>query len=95
MLTRISGFDESMRNQVIRAMSMDHGIACNVHYKPLPMLSAYKKLGFSIDDFPNAYNMYRNEVSLPCHTLLSLDDVEYIVSSYLKVINSMNMEVVR
>ena len=57
------------------------GVATNVHYKPLPMLTAYKNLGFNIKDFPNAYNVYKNEVTLPLHTLLSDDDVNYVVTS--------------
>ena len=54
-------------------------MACNVHYKPLPMFTAYKNMGFDIKDYPNAFNMYKNEITLPLHTLLSDDDVEYVV----------------
>ncbi|MEG0782643.1 DegT/DnrJ/EryC1/StrS family aminotransferase [Carnobacterium sp.] len=66
------------RNYFIEQMA-NAGIACNVHYKPLPMFSAYKKLGFDIRDYPNAYNLYCNEVTLPLHTLLTKPELEYIV----------------
>ena len=54
------------------------GVACNVHYKPLPMFTAYKQIGFDIENFPNAYSQYANEITLPLHTLLSDGDVEYV-----------------
>jgi dTDP-4-amino-4,6-dideoxygalactose transaminase len=57
------------------------GIACNVHYKPLPMMTAYKNLGFDIKEYPNAYKQYANEITLPLHTLLSDEDVEYVCKS--------------
>jgi dTDP-4-amino-4,6-dideoxygalactose transaminase len=83
-LVRLLGKDEDYRNRVIGKMA-DKGIATNVHYKPLPMHSAYKKLGFEITDFPNAFDMYRNEITLPLHTLLTDREVEYVADS-LKVI---------
>ena len=61
-------------------------IACNVHYKPLPMMTAYKALGFGIADYPNAYNLFVNEVTLPLHTRLSGEDVEYVISNYVDII---------
>lgn len=64
----------------------EQGIACNVHYKPLPMLTAYKKLGFKIEDYKSAYEFYKNEITLPLHTLLSKKDVEYIISSLRKLL---------
>ncbi len=76
-LTRIPNIDETKRNIIIIKMA-ETGIACNVHYKPLPMLTAYKNLGFDIKDYPNAYNQYTNEITLPLHTLLSDDDLEYV-----------------
>ena len=76
-LTRIPGIDETKRNEIIAKMA-EKGIACNVHYKPLPMLTAYKNLGFNIKNFPNAYQQYANEITLPLHTLLSDEDVEYV-----------------
>jgi dTDP-4-amino-4,6-dideoxygalactose transaminase len=73
------------RNRVIEQMA-ERGIACNVHYKPLPMMTAYKNLGFDIADYPNAYAQYVNEVTLPLHTRLSDEDVEYIISNFLEII---------
>lgn len=83
-LTRISGISESKRNDIIIKMA-ERGIATNVHYKPLPMHTAYKKLGFSIDDYPNAYCMYCNEITLPLHTLLTDDEIDYIINNYLEI----------
>lgn len=79
-LVRLDGKNEAQRNKLIELMAQK-GVATNVHYKPLPMLTAYKNLGFNIKDFPNAYNVYKNEVTLPLHTLLSDDDVNYVVTS--------------
>lgn len=80
-ITRLLGKDEEFRNKFIQKMS-ESGIATNVHYKPLPMLTAYKNIGFDIKNFPNAFNMYKNEVTLPLHTLLTNDEVEYIIKTY-------------
>ena len=77
-MVRIPGISEDERNEIIMKMA-EAGVACNVHYKPLPMLTAYKNLGFDITDYPNAYNQYVNEITLPLHTLLSDEDVEYII----------------
>ena len=63
-----------------------YGINTNVHYKPLPMMTAYKKLGWDIKDFPNAYDYYKNLITLPLHTLLSDEDVEYVIHNYKQVI---------
>ena len=79
-LLRIDGYGEEERNHLIQKMA-EAGIACNVHYKPLPMMTAYKNLGFNIEDFPNAYDQYKNEVTLPLHTLLSDEEVEYVCSN--------------
>lgn len=79
-LTRIPGISEEERNYIILKMA-DAGIACNVHYKPLPMFTAYKKLGFDIKDYPNSYKQYANEISLPLHTLLSNEDINYVIST--------------
>lgn len=76
-LMRLNGIDENRRNQIISYLA-EQGIGCNVHYKPLPMHTAYKNLGFDIKDFPNSYNQYKNEISLPLHTLLSDEQVEYV-----------------
>ena len=87
MLTRVKGIDVDRRNEIIIKLA-ELGISSNVHYKPLPMHTAYKNLGFDIKDYPNAYNMYKNEITLPLHTLLSNDDVEYICNEYNKILNS-------
>lgn len=65
----------------------ERGIACNVHYKPLPMLSAYKNLGFDIKDYPNAYNRFINEITLPLHTKLSDEDVDYIIENFKEIVS--------
>ncbi|MGI6549649.1 MAG: DegT/DnrJ/EryC1/StrS family aminotransferase [Syntrophomonadales bacterium] len=62
------------------------GVATNVHYKPLPMFTAYKNLGFDIKNYPNAFDMYKNEITLPLHTLLSDEDVEYVIQSFKRII---------
>lgn len=80
-ITRLLGKDEKFRNKFIEKMA-EAGIATNVHYKPLAMLTAYKNMGFDVKDFPNAYNMYKNEVTLPLHTLLTDDEVEYVAKTY-------------
>lgn len=80
-LVRLNGKNEQDRNRLIELMAQK-GVATNVHYKPLPMLTAYKNLGFDIKNFPNAYNMYKNEVTLPLHTLLTDDDVDYVINSF-------------
>lgn len=80
-ITRVKGIDEKCRNEIIIKMGQK-GVPCNVHYKPLPMFTAYKNLGFDIKDYPNAYSAYINEITLPLHTLLSDEDVEYIIDSY-------------
>lgn len=84
-LTRLLGFTDEQRRDVIIKMA-ERGISCNVHYKPLPMMTAYKALGFDIKDFPNAYNLFVNEVTLPLHTRLSDEDVEYVIENYVEVI---------
>lgn len=76
-LLRLKGKDEAFRNNVITKMA-EKGIATNVHYKPLPMHSAYKNLGFIMEDYPNACDMYKNEITLPLHTLMTDEDIEYV-----------------
>src|SRR5690606_11752914 len=80
-LTRIPNINEEQRNEMIVKMA-EVGVACNVHYKPLPMFTAYKNLGFDIKDYPSAYNQYVNEITLPLNTLLSDSDVEYVMDSF-------------
>ena len=84
-LVRLLGEDVEYRNAVIERMA-ERGIACNVHYKPLPMMTAYKNLGFDIVDYPNAYNQYHNEITLPLHTSLSYEDVAYVFSNFVDII---------
>jgi len=87
-LTRLLGRTDEERRSVIVKMA-ERGIACNVHYKPLPMMTAYKALGFDIINFPNAYNLFVNEVTLPLHTRLTDEDVEYVISNYVDIIKSL------
>ena len=84
-LVRLLGKDSEYRNEVIRKMA-ERGIACNVHYKPLPMMTAYKNLGFDIKDYPNAYRQFENEVTLPLHTRLTDEDVEYVIGNFVEVL---------
>lgn len=87
-ITRLLGRTERERRDVIVKMA-ERGIACNVHYKPLPMMTAYKALGFDIKDFPNAYDLFVNEVTLPLHTRLTDEDVEYVISNYVGIIKNL------
>jgi len=84
-LARIPNISEGERNEIIIRMAED-GISTNVHYKPLPMFTAYMNLGFHIKDYPNAYAQYANEITLPLHTLLSNEDVEYICGSLKRLL---------
>lgn len=84
-ITRLLDKSLEERNEIIVKMA-ERGIACNVHYKPLPMMTAYKALGFDIKDFPNAYDMYHNEVTLPLHTRLNDEDVEYVIENYVEIV---------
>ena len=87
-LVRFLDQGEDYRNAFINRMA-ELGVACNVHYKPLPLLTAYKNLRFNIKDYPNAYNMYHNEVTLPLHTCLSDEDVDYVIECVHQVIGEM------
>ena len=87
-LTRIPGITEEVRNDIITKMA-ERGIACNVHYKPLPMMSAYKAMGWDIKDFPNAYDYFHNLITLPLHTRLSDEDVNYIIANFSDIIKNM------
>lgn len=86
-LVRLLGKTMEQRNEVINQMA-ERGIVCNVHYKPLPMMTAYKNLGFDIADYPNAYNQFVNEVTLPLHTKLTDEDVEYVISNFVDIIKA-------
>ena len=83
-ITRIPNITEQQRNEIIIKMA-EKGVACNVHYKPLPMHTAYKNLGFDIKDYPNAYAHFANEITLPLHTQLTDEEVEYVIENYKEV----------
>lgn len=87
-IVRLTGRTDAERREVIVKMA-ERGIACNVHYKPLPMMTAYKALGFDIANYPNAYNLFVNEVTLPLHTRLSDEDVEYVISNFVEIVESL------
>lgn len=84
-ITGIPGIDTDSRNKIIEEMAKV-GIACNVHYKPLPLLTAYKNLGFDIKDYPNAYDQYKNEITLPLHTKLTDEEVDYVIDMYCEIV---------
>ena len=84
-LTRIPNISLQQRNEIIEKMA-ERGVACNVHYKPLPMMTAYKNLGFDIENYPNAYKYFENEITLPLHTSLSDEDVEYVCQNFSEIV---------
>ena len=84
-LVRLLGKSREDANRVIEQMA-ERGIACNVHYKPLPMMTAYKALGFDIKDYPNAFHLFENEMTLPLHTKLTDEDVEYVISNFVDIV---------
>ena len=85
-ITRIPWADDETRRKIIIRMA-EEGVSCNVHCKPLPMHTAYKKLGFDIKDYPNAYDRYKNEITLPLHTCLTNEEVEYVIETFKKVLS--------
>ena len=87
-MVRLLGKNEADRNNVIIQMAQK-GIASNVHFKPLPLLTAYQKMGFDIEDYPNAYEMYKNEISLPIHTLLADEQIKYVVNCLEKILEGL------
>ena len=87
-LVRLLGKTREDANKVIEQMA-ERGIACNVHYKPLPMMTAYKTLGFDIKNYPNAYHLFENEASLPLHTKLTDEDIEYVTSNFVDIVKSL------
>ena len=86
-ITRVAGITPNQRNEIIEKMAQC-GVATNVHYKPLPMHSAYKKMGFDIENYPNAYARFANCISLPLHTCLSDDDVQYVCKCFVECVNA-------
>ncbi len=85
-LTRIPGASDEIRREIIIKLA-ERGISTNVHYKPLPMMSAYKEMGWDIKDFPNTYDYYKNLITLPLHTKLTDEDMEYVISNYKEVVS--------
>jgi dTDP-4-amino-4,6-dideoxygalactose transaminase len=85
LLVRLNNLNESQRNEVIFEMA-NKGISTNVHYKPLPLFTAYKNLGFNIKYFPNSYDFYKNEITLPLHTLLTIEDIDYICNNLNEIV---------
>lgn len=84
-ITRIPGITLEQRHEIIVKMA-EAGVACNVHYKPLPMMTAYRNMGFDIKDYPNAYNRFENEITLPLHTKLTDEEVEYVIEKYCEIV---------
>ena len=84
-LARLEGMSMEERNEIIIKME-ERGISTNVHYKPLPLLTAYRNLGFDIKDYPNAYAYFASEITLPLHTGLTDEDVEYVIEEYVKIV---------
>lgn len=84
-ITRIPGITEQQRNDIIVKMA-EQGVACNVHYKPLPMMTAYRNLGFDMKDYPNAYARYANEITLPLHTKLTDEDAAYVIACFTDIL---------
>lgn len=84
-ITRVPGITFEQRNEIIIKMAKEE-IACNVHYKPLPMMTAYKNLGFDIEDYPNAYYRFANEITLPLHTRLTDEEIDYIIEKYAEIV---------
>ena len=84
-ITRVPNITLEQRQEIIVKMA-EAGIACNVHYKPLPMMTAYINLGFDIKDYPNSYEKFKNEITLPLHTCLTDEDVEYVIENYIRIV---------
>ena len=86
-IVRLLGKTREETNEVIEKMA-ERGIATNVHYKPLPMMTAYKALGFDIKNFPNAYNAFVNEITLPLNTRMSDEDIEYVIENFIDILKN-------
>lgn len=84
-ITRVPGITLNQRHEIIVKMA-EAGVACNVHYKPLPMMTAYKNLGFDIVNYPNAYKRFENEITLPLHTKLTDEEVKYVIEQYCRIV---------
>ena len=90
-IVRVPNATDEQRREIIIKMA-ERRIACNVHYKPLPMMTAYKKMGWDIKDFPNAYHLYENAITLPLHTLLSDEDVDYIIECFQEIVKEFTLK---
>ena len=86
-ITRIPGITMEQRQEIIVKMA-ETGIACNVHYKPLPMMTAYRNLGLDIKDYPNSYDRFVNEITLPLHTKLTDLEVDYVIKQFIKIVKT-------
>lgn len=86
-IVRLRGKNREQANRIIEQMAK-RGIATNVHYKPLPMMTAYRRLGFDIADFPNAYKMFENEITLPLNTKMTDEDAEYVIENFVKIVGN-------
>ena len=86
-IIQIDGIDEHRRNEIISMLAQD-GVSANVHYKPLPMMTAYKNMGFDIKDYPNAFDFYSREITLPLHTLLSDEQVDFVAEKLIKAVSA-------
>ena len=84
-MTRIPGINDEVRREIIIKLA-ERGVSTNVHYKPLPMMTAYKEMGWDIKDFPNSYDYYANLITLPLHTKLNDEDVDYIIKNFRDVV---------
>ena len=84
-ITRVPGITLEQRHEIIVKMA-EAGVACNVHYKPLPMMTAYKNMGFDIKDYPNAYKRFENEITLPLHTKLTDEEVDYVIKQFSRIV---------
>lgn len=84
-ITRVPGITLNQRHEIIVKMA-EAGVACNVHYKPLPMMTAYKNMGFDIKDYPNAYKRFENEITLPLHTKLTDEEVDYVIKQFSRIV---------
>lgn len=84
-ITRLPGVSYAERGEIINEMA-ERGVACNVHYKPLPMHTAYKSMGFDIKDYPNAYDYFANEITLPLHTCLTDEEIDYVIKNYSEIV---------
>lgn len=87
-LVRLLGKNREQTNHVIEQMA-ERGVATNVHYKPLPMMTAYKKLGFDIRDYPSAFHQFENEITLPLNTKMTDDDLEYVIANFVEIVSNL------